>query len=259
LFKEVFVVVLPNFLIIGAARSGTTSLYRYIQDHPDIYLPQAKRPEPHFFLKEEEYKKGLDYYSEKYFSQWSGEKAAGEASTSYLYQSHVARRIHKHLPEVRLIAILRNPVDRAYSNYWITVQNGLDDVSFEEAVGREGERINAPKSKFWEAVQPQAYLDRGYYFRQLNHYLEYFKREQLLILLFNDLRKSPGRVVREVFRFLEVDEGYVPHTLGIVNNKTATPYPPMDPNTRKRLIALFANENRRLSHMIGRDLSCWDE
>ena len=251
--------ILPNFLIIGAARSGTTTLYTCMQEHPDIFMPGNKRPEPHFFLKEEEYKKGLDYYSEKYFSLWNGEKARGEASTSYLYQSHVARRIHKHLPGVRLIAILRNPVDRAYSNYWITVQNGLDDVSFEEAVGREGERINAPKSEFWRTVQPHAYLDRGYYFKQLKYYLEYFKREQLLILLFDDLRQSPDRVVREVFRFLEVDEGYVPRTLGIVNNKTATPYPPMDPNTRNRLIALFANENRRLSHMIGRDLSCWDE
>ena len=230
-----------------------------MQGHPDIFMPENKRPEPHFFLKEEEYSKGLDYYSEKYFAQWSGEKAAGEASTSYLYQSHVARRIHKHLPGVRLIAILRNPVDRAYSNYWVTVQNGLDDLPFEEAVGREGERINAPKSKLWEEVQPQAYIDRGYYYRQLSRYLEYYNREQFLILLFDDMVRSPDRVVRAVFRFLEVDEGYVPHTLGAVNNKAATPYPPMDPDIRKRLIALFANENKRLSHLIGRDLSCWGE
>ncbi len=228
-----------------------------MKEHPDIYLPESKRPEPHFFLKDDEYSKGLEYYYGKYFFPWSGERAIGEASTSYIYQSYVPERIYTHLPGVKLIAILRNPVDRAYSNYWITVQNNLEKLSFEDAVQKEKERIAAPGSPLLKEIQPYAYIDRGYYYRQLRRYLKFFGREQLLILLFDDLQTMPGKVMKEVFHFLDVDQGFVPEVLGKVANKLHVYPKPMNPETRKHLINLFKEDNEKLSGLIGRDLAGW--
>ena len=108
--------MLPNFLIIGAARAGTTTIYNHLKDHPDVYLPAQKRPEPHFFLKESEYARGISYYEERFFSARRDERAVGEASTSYLFGQQVPKRIRAALPGVKLICVLRNPVERAFSS-----------------------------------------------------------------------------------------------------------------------------------------------
>ena len=107
----------PNFLIIGAARSGTTTLYNCLKKHPLIYLPKNKRPEPHFFLKNKEFKKGYEYYIGKYFFNSSLNQIKGEASTSYLFQKYVPSRIYKYIPNCKFIIMLRNPVERAYSHW----------------------------------------------------------------------------------------------------------------------------------------------
>src|SRR5436305_13662497 len=105
--------MLPNFLIIGAARSGTTTLYTHLKRHPDIYLPPRKRPEPHFFYKSAEYERGIGYYEERYFSACRNESAIGEASTSYVFGPTVPGRIRAALPDIKAICLLRNPVERA--------------------------------------------------------------------------------------------------------------------------------------------------
>jgi hypothetical protein len=250
--------ILPSFLIIGAARCGTTSLFVQLQQHPDVYLPPSKRPEPHFFLKEDEYRKGLRYYSNRFFTWWNGESAAGEASTSYIYQDYVPGRIHKHLPEVRLILLLRNPVDRAYSHYWYSVQNGLESLSFEGALKKEEERIRHPNSQFEAEVQPYAYLDRGRYYTQIRRYLRFFKREQLLILFFEDLKTAPVDLVRATFRFLNVDDSFVPPAPDEVHNQRQTARPPMEETLRRKLVEQFQDENEKLSDFTGRDLSHWN-
>ena len=172
---------LPDFLVIGAARSGTTSLYHYLKSHPQIYLPAKKHPEPHFFLKNNEYKKGIHYYSEKYFKNVNHDKKAGEISTSYLYQPYVAKRIKKHLPKVKLIAMLRNPIERSFSNYVFTYKNGLDSLSFEDAILQEKKRISNPETQFHSEIQPYAYMDRGRYYKQLMEYLKYFSPAELFL------------------------------------------------------------------------------
>lgn len=250
--------ILPNFLIIGAARCGTTSLYDSLNEHPNIYLPEHKRPEPHFFLKSYEYNKGLKYYSSKYFSKWRNEKAIGEASTSYIYQSYVPERIHNHIPDVKMIALLRNPVDRAYSNYWVSVHNGLEDLSFENALESEKTRIHSEKSTFWKAIQPYAYMNRGFYYQQLSRYFRYFKKEQLLIIIFEDFIYEPAPVLKMVFQFLEVDDNFLPGNMREVKNKLPVNVPPMSPATRKYLINVFKSENERLSECINQDLSHWN-
>ncbi len=248
---------LPNFLIIGAAQSGTTTLYSYLREHPDIYLPPSKRPEPHFFLKEDEYTKGLAYYSERYFSKSQVQTARGEASTSYIYHESVADRIRTHLPAVKLIAILRHPVDRAYSNYWHTVGSGLETLSFDEAVRTEKERTAGIRDPFWGAVQPYAYVARGFYYKQLSTYLRYFHQAHMLTVLFDDLVQDPLRVVRNVFNFLSVDAAFVPSGVGRVENRWTPSGSEMSRETRKMLLGWYREDVEKLSGLLDRDLSSW--
>ncbi len=252
-------IVLPDFLIIGAGRSGTTTLYSYLQEHPAIYLPASKRPEPHYFLKEREYAKGLAYYSRKYFSEWQGESAIGEASVSYMCHKKVARRIRKHLPDVKLIAILRDPADRAYSNYWHTVKNGLETLSFDEAIQAEEGRNARIEDPFLREVQPYAYLERGFYYEQLSAYLEYFSREQLLVLLLDDLAHRPTQVLHETFSFLGVDAAFVPKSMGHIKNRSTPPGLEMSTETRRLLVKQYREDIDRLSILLERDLSDWKE
>jgi hypothetical protein len=252
-------VVLPNFLIIGAAQCGTTTLHSHLREHPDIYLPASKRPEPHFFLKGDEYARGLSHYSERHFSEWHGQTAVGEISTSYIYHEAVAERIRMHLPKVKLIAILRNPVDRAYSNYWHTVKSGLETLSFEEAVLTERERTAGILDRFWREVQPYAYVGRGFYYKQLSSYLRYFRRERMLILLFDDLVGRPAGVLRDIFGFLGIDEGVVPSSLDRVENRLTSADARMRPETRRKLLEWYREDTERLSNLLNRDLGCWNK
>ena len=129
---------LPNFIIGGAAQSGTTSLSSALVQHPDIYLPTPLVPECHYFYKPWEIEKGLEYYRRKWFSTVQEESAIGEKSTSYLFGGEsIANRIARATPDIRLIFILRNPIERAWSNYKFTVFQGLEQLSFMEALLHE--------------------------------------------------------------------------------------------------------------------------
>lgn len=249
--------MLPNFLIIGAARSGTTSLYSALQQHRDIYLPRSKRPEPHFFLKEDEFKKGLSYYEQRYFSEWSGQRAAGEASTSYLYGPRVPARVAASLPDVRLICILRNPVERAYSGYWHSVKSGLEQLSFDEAIAHEPERKAEIAGTPLGEIAPFAYVERGMYFEQLQRWLERFDRSRMLVLLFDDLTADPAAALNDVARFLDVDAGAFA-TSGFGKENTSVPAGEiLTPAMYRSLADRFRNDVHALERLLDRDLSTW--
>jgi hypothetical protein len=250
---------LPNFLILGAARSGTSTLYSLLQEHPQVYLPLHKRPEPHFFLKEEEYAKGLAYYAARWFAGAHDELAVGEASTSYLCHERVARRVREHLPDARLVVLLRDPVERAYSGYWHTRDAGLEDLTFEEAVAREPERLAAYADPFWRAVRPHAYLERGFYARQLGSWLRYFPRPQLGIWLFEDLVTEPARTWREVLRFLGVDDRVALPASDRALNPATPADAPLAPELRAQLVETFRDDILALQKLLGRCLSGWLE
>src|SRR5262249_25072888 len=151
-----------------------------------------------------EYARGLDYYQSRYFSDWSGESAVGEASTSYIFGPDTPARIARHLPSVRLIAMLRNPIERAHSNYWHTVASGLETLSFAEAVMREKERTDALEGSDLEEIKPYSYLERGLYYQQLQRWLANFNRSQILITLFEDfIADTRGEILR-ILSFLGV-------------------------------------------------------
>jgi hypothetical protein len=188
--------VLPNFLIIGAMKSGTTSVYGHLKEHPDVFMPAHKEPE--FFSDETVWKKGVSWY-ESLFNGRSTEKAVGEASTGYAkYPAfpYAAERIAKLLPDVKLIYVIRSPIERIYSHY---VHNYY--------AGREMRNLN-------EAVlEDEHYIQVSRYYMQIEHYLKYFPRENLKVVILDDLKTEPLAVMQDIYQFLGVDSSFIPKTI----------------------------------------------
>jgi sulfotransferase family protein len=198
---------MPNFLIIGAMKSGTTALYYYLEQHPQIYMSPVK--EPNFFCLEgqetPDFKSISD--SETYRGLFKGatdERALGEASHCYLYEAKAIERIKFHVPEAKLIAILRNPIDRAYSHFLHMVRNGTEPITdFAQA-------LQADRSGTHQKRAPQDYIGRGFYYIQLKRYFDNFPRDQIRIYLYDDLNRAPIDTLQDTFRFLGVDDSFVP-------------------------------------------------
>ena len=249
--------VLPNFLIIGAARTGTTTLYSLLRQHPQIFLPQSKRPEPHFFYKESEYVKGLDYYERKFFSRWDGQTAVGEASTSYLFGNIVPARVDQHIPDAKFIIMLRNPIERAHSSYWHTVKAGLEDATFEQAIANEKERSEAIIGTPLAEVAPYAYAARGTYFQQLTNWLQFFDQSRFEIILLEDFSADPRKTLDNVFAFLGVDTDVRLQNTDRIENRSQPEHATIPPATKSYMQHYFSDDVRSLGKLLGRDLSHW--
>lgn len=249
--------MLPNFLIIGAARSGTTSLYSALQSHPDVYLPRNKRPEPHFFLKDAEYAKGLPYYEQTFFAGWQGQRAVGEASTSYLYGTCVPRRVAEALADVRMLCLLRNPIDRAFSGYWHTVASGLEKLSFDEALAQEDPRKRELAGTPLGEIAPFAYVERSLYHRQLVRWLEVFDRSRLAILLLEDLVGDPQTALSGIARFLDIDPGAFAGRDFQKENASVPVDAAMSRDCHRSLVERFRDDVAALEQLLGRNLNHW--
>jgi hypothetical protein len=194
---------MPNFLIIGAMKSGTTALYYYLEQHPEIYMSPVK--EPNFFSQENAVDTVTHIETYQYlFRGASGKKAIGEASHSYLYEPRAAAEIRRYVPEAKLIAILRNPIDRAYSHFLHMVRSGTEPLDdFAQALREE--EVGIHKGRTF-----QDYIGRGLYYNQLKRYFGTFSREQVRVYLYEDLSGAPISTVQDAFRFLKVDDSFVP-------------------------------------------------
>ncbi len=200
---------LPNFLICGSGESGTSWLYAALAQHPQVFLPAEMRPEPHFFFKSWEYEKGFDYYLSRYFTQVPGAAVAvGERSSSYMFGKDCAERIAQRLPDVKLIFMLREPVDRAYSNWRFSVQSGVEIRSFEQAIRKESQRAAKENRPFWREIQPFAYVGRGMYAEQLERFFHYFPQRKMLILNSDRVKQNEREAFQRVCSFLGVDAGF---------------------------------------------------
>ena len=228
--------ILPNFIIGGVNNGGTSFLYSLLKQHPEIYMPRDMRPEPSFFYKSWEYGKGLEYYSTRWFSAAPKSAIAiGEKSTNYLFGgAKVAERIYQDLPKVRLIFILRNPMERAWANYRFTVLQGLEDLPFEEALKQENQRIQG-ESGIWAEIQPRNYTGRGFYAQKLKEFLSYFSRSQLLIIKSESFFSDTDSELKKIYEFLGVkDIGFRAQT-----PPTHTSLSVIDPAVQKELRNYF--------------------
>jgi hypothetical protein len=295
---------LPNFLIVGAAKAGTTSLYHYLRQHPDVFMSAMK--EPSFFYAQcvsfplkgmEPGRKALVTDFDSYralFRDGQGRKAVGEASVDTLYyHAGTIPLVRRYLGRPRVIAILRDPVERAYSAYMFLRRDGREPLTFEEALAREPERHRDDWRMTW------LYVRAGMYFEQVRAFRDAFP--DVGIWLYEDLRDRPADMLREIFAFLDVDNGFSPDTRvrhnvsGLprwewFNNLLARPSSfqracravgtrlfgydrwcalresvrntnlsrrAPDPATAVRLRAVFRDDILRLQDLIGRDLKAW--
>lgn len=202
----------PNFLIIGVAKCGTTSLYYYLKQHPEIFMSIVK--EPNFFthdmmpkgasarVRTKVISNPTEYH--ELFAGVTSEKAIGEASVSYLAYPQVAERIYQELPKVKLIAILRNPAERAYSAYTYARQLGVEKcANFEEAIQKDEEKRAQKQFSV-------GYKHRGFYSIHLQHYYKIFPKEQIRVYLHDDLKNDRLSLLKDIFQYLEVDDSFIP-------------------------------------------------
>lgn len=299
---------LPNFLVIGAGRAGTTSIYHYLRQHPQVYMSPIK--ETNFFAyicadwDDRELERigwsskypvrSLDAY-QTLFGQVRGERAVGEVSPHYLANPRTAGCIRRYLPSVRLVAILRHPVDRAYSSFLFHTRDGRERRTFERAIEEELAGVRREMLGYGQLH----YLRLGRYHELLQPYYELFAREQIAIFLFSELQRDPAAFMKEVFQLLEVDEEFVPdvsrrHNVsgipksflvrlllrdrpavsrvkrrlpgrvqdglnGLLQNLRGRGLdrPEMRAETRSWLADYYQADIERLEKLIGRDLSAW--
>jgi len=229
---------LPNFVIIGAQKGGTSFLYHLLTRHP--LVEPAARKELHFFDNPEHFDRGVEWYRRCFpRPSWKdGQKSiTGEATPYYLFDPSVAKRMAQVAPQARLIALLRNPIDRAYSHYQMQVKRGLESRTFEEAIEQ----------------QRSSYLPRGIYVDQLLRWFEFFSKEQMLVLKSEDFFEDPVETLKTVLDFLGLPE-WLPAESELRQRRHEGGYgEKMDPSTRHRLEAYFEPYNQKLYEYLGAD------
>lgn len=257
--------VLPDFIIIGAMKAGTTSLYAYLYKHPLVH--RARRKEVHFFDNNTD--RGMRWYRAHFPTRWAKLRAdaaailrrghatvTGEASPYYMFHPHAAARCAAALPGARIIAMLRDPAERAYSHYQHNRRQGLEPLSFEDALAAEPERTSAEIARMRAdpaynslPVQHYTYALRGEYWWQLEQWLERYPRDRALILRSEPFFTDPATGYAATLEFLGLPPSDEPIPFAVHND--GGEYEPMSPATREMLRERFREPNRRLATLIG--------
>lgn len=265
---------LPTFVIAGTQRSGTTSLWRWLRGHPDVFVAADK--EVHFF--DAHWDEGVDAYRRS-FEGWSGQQAIGEVTPNYIFHPEAMKRLVSVVPDVRVVVSLREPVERAYSHYWARRSRHYETLDFAAVIAAEPAEVVPDMDAGY-------LLARGRYLTQIERTLEVLPPEQLLVVLFDDVDQRPAETFAEICRFIGVDDQTVPaevgrpanahrqfrsqrlrrvtlhvpgrlgDALGRVNSRSVA-YPALDPALRRELVERFRPDNEALARWLGRDLSTW--
>lgn len=214
---------MPDFLGIGAAKAGTTSISNYLMEHPEVFVAKG---EPRFFSFEgmeldpnnpvlRETVTDLESY-QALFKEVTNEKAIGEISPSYLLNPRAPERIKYHLPNVKLFAVLRDPADRAYSHYLHMIKTGYEhEYDFSLAMQEEKVIIGD-----WNRTR--VYIPAGFYYKLLSRYYELFDSSQIKVMLYEDLRKNSVALMQDLYRFLGVDDSFTPD-VSVMHNPSGVP------------------------------------
>jgi Sulfotransferase domain len=254
--------MLPGFLIIGTAKGGTTSLHQYLEKHPNV--GRILNKEVNFYNYN--YEKGLGWYR-SYFPLKMKRVMAGDSSPNYMIQPHAPRRAFQVTPNAKIIALLRNPIDRAFSHHNMNLMRKEihENLSFEDAIEAEEARISAELSAMLENedyvgsyigsnYSHFSYLRSGFYADQLEQWTKFFPRDQILVIQSEVLFESPSTVYNQVLKFLDLPE----HELKEYKNANPRSYAsPMNPDTRKHLNNYFRTHNERLYDFLGTSYN-WD-
>jgi Sulfotransferase domain len=247
---------LPDFLIVGAQKAATTSLLAYLCQHPDVAPPVTK--EVHFF--DLEFHRGDVWYRAHFARSRESERITGEATPYYLFHPLAPRRAAGVVLECRLIALLRNPIDRAFSHHNHERALGFEQLGFERAIAAEPERLAGEEERLLGdpryrsfAHQHHSYLARGRYAEQLGRWFECFERDRVLVLSAEQLFAEPQEVLRAAQEFL----GLAPLAPPDLSPRNARTYAPLATETRAALREEFEPHNRRLYELLGRDFG-WD-
>lgn len=202
--------MIPNFFIVGTPKAGTTSLYYYLEEHPDIYMSPIK--ETNFFSFDEIKSQGLFYNEEhissreNYLAQFEGvtsETAVGEASVSYLYYPDVPAKLKKFNPNTKIIIVLRNPIDRGFSHYLMDKRLGFVNMEYKDIINKKN---TDKKTKLYY----QQYVELGLYYEQLKRYYSVFESHQIKVFLYEELTQNINKVVKQVYEFLNVNADFTP-------------------------------------------------
>lgn len=256
---------LPDFLIIGVQRGGTTSLYHYLLQHPHIHGATTKQIE--YFSKN--YDKSIAWYrsyfplriTRKLCNKLGMPFRTGEASTEYLHLRTVAERARELLPDTQIIVLLRDPVNRAYSHYNHAVKNNKEDLSFAQAIEKEQERIDGEQEKVEENpgytnlhYRSHTYLTRGKYAEFLKPWFDHFDRDQIKVIKSENLFQEPGETTNDVFRFLGV-KSYELDKYHQVNKRD---YEDLDEELKEKIQKYYEPHIEELKELIGQDME-WFE
>jgi hypothetical protein len=245
-----------DFMVVGTQKGGTTALASFLHGHSEICLASEK--EPHFFDLDFFFEGGQPRYAWylMYYAHHGGQKISGEATPTYMYRSEVAGRLRDYNPRLKLIALLRHPAERAYSQYNMMRAKAFETLSFGEALRAEEARLleaggnRAPGSPYWI----HSYKQRGRYATQIRNLLQYFPRDQLLVLRSEDLLRRHYQVLSEVFRFLGVGTDHRPPPARVFAGEYRES---MSRAERELLLEYYAQETEELERLLGWDLADW--
>jgi hypothetical protein len=255
----------PDYLVIGTKRGGTTSIFNYLLSHPDVVpmWPARRTKSSHYY--DRHYARGSRWFRGHFSTAVNRSVRAalhhtrpvtGEASPYYLYHPTAADRVSSDLPGVKIVVMLRNPVDRAYSHYWERVDNGVEPLGFEAALAAEPDRL-APELRrmsadplyYSQAHDFWSYRDRGVYAPQLARWLDRFDRTQILILRSEDFYADQQSIVDTLSDFLGIRH----HAMPPKAHHNHRPAPAMNPDTRAELAEFYTPHNEALYRLVGRD------
>jgi hypothetical protein len=208
----------PNFFIVGAPKAGSTALAHFLSQHPEACMSVPK--EPHFF--DAHYERGLDFYERCFPSLGPRHSALGEATPSYLMVPYVPSRLAKYHSAARIILLLRDPVERAFSSWWMLFARGMEPLAFEEALTAEVQqgglferedfedlwKLQVRSIHSGDALPIRTYLEGGMYAKHLRRYLDFFPRQNIHVVFSSRLRSDPKGVMRDLCRFLDISESF---------------------------------------------------
>ena len=253
--------LLPNFIIVGAVRCGTTSLYYNICEHSCV-LP-ASYDEIGFF--DSNYELGINWYKSMFPTKFKIKKIesktgiciTGEDTPFYFWDKKAIERIKKEIPKIKLIVLLRNPIDRAYSNYHLGVRSGTESLSFEDSIKKEIallEKNNDVESdRIEKFLRFRSYIAKGLYYNQIKNWFEVFSKDQILVLNTENLLKNPHQTLEQVFNFLGLPNEQIKN----LQNRKVENYQKMNEDTRQFLRKLFEPHNKKLFKFLKKKFE-WD-